>query len=99
MQETGCVWVLNSFVLRLQEGEFANGQREGHGKYKFSDGGQYTGDWKDGRYNGFGTCSWEDGRCYRGEWRNGMAHGKGIETYADGTVRHDGQWEDDEPVR
>ncbi|CAB9510699.1 whole genome shotgun sequence [Seminavis robusta] len=83
----------------IYEGEFSNGQREGHGSYKFSDGGQYTGSWKDGRYNGFGTCSWEDGRCYRGEWRNGMAHGKGIETYADGTVRHDGQWVDDEPVR
>lgn len=25
-----------------------------------------------------------------------MAHGKGIETYADGTIRHDGQWVDDE---
>ncbi|CAB9528198.1 whole genome shotgun sequence [Seminavis robusta] len=83
----------------IYEGEFSNGQREGHGSYKFSDGGQFTGNWKDGRYNGFGTCSWEDGRCYRGEWRNGMAHGKGIETYADGTVRHDGQWVDDEPVR
>ena len=83
----------------LQEGEFANGQREGNGSYKFSDGGQYDGSWKDGRYSGYGVCSWEDGRCYRGEWRNGMAHGKGIETYADKTVRHDGQWVDDEPVR
>lgn len=35
--------------LLVQEGEFANGQREGHGSYKFSDGGQYTGSWKDGR--------------------------------------------------
>jgi len=85
--------------ITLQEGEFANGQREGHGSYKFSDGGQYTGSWKDGRYSGYGTCSWEDGRCYQGEWRNGMAHGKGRETYADGTVRHDGQWVDDEPIR
>jgi hypothetical protein len=27
-----------------------------------------------------------------------MAHGKGVETFADGTIRHDGQWIEDEPV-
>lgn len=83
----------------VYEGEFSDGQREGQGSYKFSDGGQYHGGWKNGRYTGFGTCTWEDGRCYQGEWRNGMAHGKGVEKYADGTIRHDGQWIDDEPVR
>lgn len=35
---------------------------------------------------------------YGSEWLNGMAHGKGIETFADGSVRHDGQWFEDEPV-
>jgi len=83
----------------VYDGEFVNGQREGHGKYTFADGGQYEGSWKDGRYDGFGTCTWEDGRRYRGEWRNGMAHGRGIETYPNGNVRHEGQWNDDEPVR
>jgi hypothetical protein len=46
--------------------EFRNGQREGTGVYKFSDGGRYEGSWRDGRYSGFGICSWEDGRCYKG---------------------------------
>lgn len=96
--------------------EFCNGQREGNGIYKFSDGGRYEGSWKDGRYSGFGICAWEDGRCYKGcvflalsgsasltfmvlsEWLNGMAHGKGVETFPDGTIRHDGQWVEDEPV-
>jgi MORN repeat len=32
------------------------------------------------------------------EWLNGMAHGKGVETFPDGTIRHDGQWVEDEPV-
>ena len=82
----------------VYEGEFRAGQREGQGTYQFSDGGRYEGSWKDGRYNGYGVCKWEDGRCYKGEWLNGMAHGKGIETFADGTVRHDGQWIEDEPV-
>lgn len=83
----------------VYDGNFVNGQREGHGKYTFADGGQYEGSWKDGRYDGFGTCTWEDGRKYRGEWRNGMAHGHGVETYPNGNIRHEGQWEDDEPVR
>jgi len=83
----------------VYEGEFNNGQREGHGSYTFSTGGQYEGEWKDGRYNGFGACSWEDGRFYQGDWKNGTAHGKGVETYSDGTIRHDGNWINDEPVR
>lgn len=81
----------------VYEGDFRNGQREGHGVYQFSDGGRYEGSWKDGRYNGFGICNWEDGRTYKGEWLNGMAHGKGVETFADGSIRHDGQWIEDEP--
>jgi hypothetical protein len=40
-----------------------------------------------------------DGRRYRGEWRNGMAHGHGTETYPNGSIRHEGEWMDDEPVR
>jgi len=83
----------------VYEGDFVKGQREGHGAYSFADGGRYEGSWKDGRYDGFGRCTWEDGREYRGEWRNGMAHGHGTETYPDGTIRHEGQWIDDEPIR
>jgi len=83
----------------VYDGDFVNGQRQGHGKYTFADGGQYEGSWKDGRYDGFGTCTWEDGRRYRGEWRNGMAHGRGTETYPNGSIRHEGEWIDDEPIR
>jgi MORN repeat len=106
--------ILTNFVIS----EFSNGQRQGNGTYKFSDGGRYEGSWWDGRYSGFGICAWEDGRCYKGyvlciqlsdslmrwwamhyrEWLNGMAHGKGVETFPDGTIRHDGQWVEDEPV-
>ena len=44
------------------------------------------------------ACTWADGRQYRGEWRNGMAHGQGTETYPGGTILHDGQWMDGQPV-
>ena len=83
----------------VYQGDFVNGQRHGQGKYTFSDGGCYEGSWKDGRYDGYGTCVWEDGRKYQGEWKQGMAHGHGVETYSNGTVRHEGLWQDDEPVR
>lgn len=83
----------------VYDGAFVNGQRDGHGRYTFADGGQYDGGWKDGRYDGYGSCTWEDGRQYRGEWRAGMAHGRGTETYPNGSIRHEGQWIDDEPVR
>jgi MORN repeat len=54
------------FRYDIKNSEFLNGQREGQGVYKFSDGGKYEGSWRDGRYSGFGICSWEDGRCYKG---------------------------------
>ena len=28
-----------------------------------------------------------------------MAHGQGIETRPDGTIRHEGRWEHDRPIR
>jgi hypothetical protein len=40
-----------------------------------------------------------DGRVYEGNWSNGQAHGKGREVNPDGTVRHDGEWQYDTPVR
>ena len=44
-------------------------------------------------------CHWSDGRVYKGEWVNGQAHGKGKEIRPDGSIRHDGQWENDKPIR
>jgi MORN repeat len=34
-----------------------------------------------------------------GEWIAGKAHGQGIETRPDGSIRHDGRWENDQPLR
>lgn len=45
------------------------------------------------------TCTWVDGRVYTGEWYQGQAHGRGREINPDGTVRHDGEWKYDQPVR
>jgi hypothetical protein len=83
----------------LYTGDFFAGQRHGHGTYKFVDGSVYIGEWRSGKYHGVGECKWADGRYYRGEWENGRAHGYGKETRPDGTIRHDGEWKNDRPVR
>ena len=44
-------------------------------------------------------CRWSDGRSYRGEWKDGRANGYGVETRPNGTIRHDGEWKDDRPIR
>lgn len=81
------------------KGWFRAGFREGEGTYRFADGSVYTGEWKEGKYHGLGECAWADGRVYKGEWSIGKAHGYGIEYRKDGTLRHDGEWNYDVPVR
>ena len=48
---------------------------------------------------GYGQCIWSDGRAYVGMWQMGKAHGHGKETNPDGSIRHDGLWSFDAPVR
>lgn len=81
------------------KGEFRHNVREGKGESRFAGGGGYVGYWKGGVFDGHGQCTWPDGSIYLGEWKNGKTHGHGIEWRADGSVRHEGLFEDDEPVR
>jgi MORN repeat len=39
------------------------------------------------------------GRTYRGEWQDGKAHGYGVEHRPDGSIRHEGEWKKDRPIR
>jgi hypothetical protein len=83
----------------VYKGSFRAGLRHGNGSYRFSDGSMYTGEFKEGKHHGFGEFIWKDGRCYRGEWVDGFAEGHGIEIRVDGTIRHDGEWKRDRPIR
>jgi hypothetical protein len=80
-------------------GDFVDGQRHGEGTYAFADGSVYQGEWQNGKYDGVGECVWATGRKYHGEWRAGQAQGYGVESRADGTIRHQGEWKKDRPVR
>jgi len=80
-------------------GEFHKGLRHGKGRYIFSDGSVYSGQWQNGKYHGQGECIWADGRRYRGQWVKGQAQGFGVEHRPDGTIRHEGEWKKDRPVR
>jgi hypothetical protein len=83
----------------VYSGGFRTGQRHGQGCYKFTDSAIYNGEFQNGKYHGTGECIWADGRCYLGEWVEGRANGYGVEIRADGSIRHDGEWRDDRPVR
>jgi hypothetical protein len=82
----------------MYSGEFYHGVRHGLGTFTYPDGSVYNGTWRDGRQNGHGECVWADGRCFRGDWVDGHAR-FGVEVRADGTIRHNGLWEHDRPVR
>lgn len=73
------------------EGEWSNGQFDGHGVYVWPDGARYEGDWKDSRRQGQGAYACADGDHYDGEWRNDWRNGHGVCTYADGS-RYEGEW-------
>jgi hypothetical protein len=36
---------------------------------------------------------------YDGEFKDGKMHGRGVCRYADGSIAHDGQWNDGQPVK
>jgi hypothetical protein len=82
----------------MYSGEFCNGVRHGLGTFTYPDGSVYNGTWRDGKQNGHGECVWADGRCFRGDWVDGHAR-FGVEVRADGTIRHNGLWKHDRPVR
>lgn len=83
----------------IYEGDFLRGLRHGIGTYRFRDGSFYSGSWSEGKFHGQGEMRWADGRVYVGQFKGGRAHGYGVETRPNGTIRHDGEWRHDKPVR
>ena len=57
----------------------------------------YEGCYKNDKRNGRGKLTYPSGAKYEGEFRNNKRHGEGRLTNADGSVKHEGEWVDDEP--
>lgn len=77
------------------EGEYLNGQANGHGRMTFPNEGTYIGYFTDGLRDGIGTFEWYVGDKYIGNWKNDKMNGYGIYTFADG-YEIKGVWEDNQ---
>ena len=62
----------------------------------FASDNKYVGQFKDGKMCGEGTKTYGD--KYVGQFKDDLPHGLGKWTCADGTVDHDGEWENGEPM-
>ena len=58
----------------------------------------YEGERNDkGEMHGKGVYRYADGAVYEGDFKDGLSHGRGIERRADGSIRHNGEWRNDQP--
>jgi hypothetical protein len=92
-------------------GMWSGGLYNGQGTLEWSDGRVYTGkrstDERVGTCFDLTVCSQDflmalsplPSQLLSGEWKDGQAHGHGKETNPDGSIRHDGEWHFDRPVR
>lgn len=83
----------------VYDGSWLDCARHGHGICTFVDGSIYEGEFKEGHFHGHGQMTWNDGGYYVGNWSVGEMHGTGKEVRPNGSVRHDGEWSHDQPVR
>lgn len=60
-------------------------------KFKYFNGGIYTGEWRGGFRDGHGLMIWSDGARYEGEWKYGKPSGKGLWKHIDGDSFY-GMW-------
>lgn len=80
----------------LYEGDWAGGNRHGHGVLSKNCGHGiqariYTGMWKEDYPHGFGLRQYGDGSLYKGQFGRGYRHGPGCMYYPDGMI-YMGNW-------
>lgn len=81
----------------IYEGDWANGQMDGNGVCKYSDGrGEYHGNWKGGHPHGKGTCLFSDGIEYTGSWKQGYMNGQGHCKFGN-SEEYKGEWKNNQP--
>ena len=71
-------WLLLTRSFCGAEGEWANDERSGTGKFVYVNGDTYSGEWRNGRKHGTGTYTYSGtGSHYYGQWKNGRQVGFG----------------------
>ena len=66
-------------------GYFQNGEFDGKGIFKYSDGSIYQGTYKEGKKNGYGSLTNSDGSIYVGDFLEGLFDGEGIFKFSNGS--------------
>ncbi len=81
------------------QGEFKDDNMHGHGTFTYAyNGDKYQGEYRGDNMHGQGTFTYANGNKYQGEWKDDMKHGQGTYTLADGSIAHNGEWKDGQPV-
>lgn len=59
------------------DGEWSNGQIQGKGLFRWTDGSEYEGDFVKGKKDGLGKFTFANGCSYEGYWVDGKQDGAG----------------------
>jgi len=76
------------------EGDWAEGLRQGKGKYTSKPtGGKYEGEYVNDLKQGKGKYSFSNGDWYDGEWKEGVRHGHGLYVWKEKNEKYEGSWD------
>ena len=78
----------------VYEGEYADGLKDGRGKFFYVSGSVYEGHWRADQKHGAGREVYPDGASYEGAFELGARHGVGTLRYANNDV-YEGEWDQD----
>ena len=82
----------------VYEGQWEAGSKQGAGTFTYASGDVYEGEFRNDVRNGHGVERYVTGEVYEGEYVDGEMHGRGAMRNPDGSVLHDGEWADGQPV-
>uniref|UniRef100_A0A7S2HAQ4 MORN repeat-containing protein 5 n=1 Tax=Helicotheca tamesis TaxID=374047 RepID=A0A7S2HAQ4_9STRA len=85
----------NGTVVGDYDGDLnSEGERDGHGTMRWTNGHEYDGAWNKNKRQGRGTYRWANGDVYAGCWVDGLREGLGTCRYNKGAT-YTGEWKGD----